>query len=157
MKTSTSIHECYPHQPLHRLSTYSTTNNQINSHSYRRLVTRSNYDNFSQNTNSNYYVKPRVSQSSYPYRYLHKHYSLNQQTYAPLSDFSSSKNSAFKPIKISQRSVSHIPEQIIDPCDLEVAQYFQQIPQRNNPTYFDIYAKDKLVVSSRKKYTETLC
>jgi hypothetical protein len=169
IKNSTSMHECHSYQPTHRLLSYTKTNNsQVNSHSYRRLVSLSNYDNISTgylSNNSNkynhhYYVKPRFSQSYYPYRYLHKNYDFNRPTYAPLSDFISTTNSAFKPIKPSQRSICRISEQIPpsdDPCDLEVAQYFHHTPQWSNPNYFDIYTKEMSVVPPRKNYTETLC
>jgi hypothetical protein len=161
LKTSTSNYECYSHQPSH--------NNQVNYHAYRHLVSLSNYDNInteylSNNRNKYHhhnYVKPRFSQSYYPYKYLNKNYAYNRSIYAPLSDFISATDSAFKPIKSSQHSVCpHISEQLTpsdDPCDLEVAQYFHQTPHWSNPNYFDIHTKEIPVVLPRKTYTETLC
>jgi len=166
LKNSTSNYECCTHQSSsYRSLSYTKPNNsQVNSHSYRRLVTLSNYENMStgylSNNSNKYYVKPRLSQNDYPYIYLNKNYNYNRLTYAPLSDFISTRNSAFKPIKSSQRPLCHISEQIPpsdDPCDLEVAQYFHQTPQWSNPNYFDIHTKQMPVVPPRKNYTETLC
>ncbi len=155
MKNSTSSHRS--------ISCSKANNNQ-----YRRLVTQSNYDNISTEYLSNnskkyphhHYVKPIFSQSYYPYKYLSKHYDYNQTTYIPLSDFISSTNSAFKPIKTSQENLCHISEQITssdDPCDLEVAQYFHQTPQWSNPNYFDIYTNQMSIVLPRKNRIATLC
>jgi hypothetical protein len=165
-KTYTSIHECYSQQPSHRLSSYSKiNNNQINSHSIRRSAVMINFENpitkccLSTNLNTRrhqyYSSKPTYSQNYYPYKYINKNYDYNRSIYSPLSDFVSTKKSAFKPIKVSQHPRCHIPEEIPpseDPCDLEVAQYFHQTPQWSNPNYFDIYTKQ-----ARKNYTETLC
>jgi hypothetical protein len=153
----------YSRQPSHRLSSCTQSNNsQVNSHSYRRLIALSNYDNISAgySTTNHYHVKPRYSQDYYPYKYLNKNYNYNQSNYVPLSDFFSATNSAFKPIKSSRYPVRDLSEQIPlsdDPCDLEVAQYFHQTPQRSNPNYFDIYKNEMSLVSKRKDYTETLC
>ena len=104
-----------------------------------------------------YYIKPTVCQNYYPYKYLKKNYNYNHR----LSDFVSTTNSAFKPIKSSQRVLSKISEQLPpsdDPCDLEVAQYFHKTPQWNNPNYFDIYyTNNTSLASTRKNYIETLC
>ena len=123
---------------------------------HRHLVTLSNYDN----TPSQFYSKPCFSQDYYPYKYLNKNYGYNRTatTYAPLSDFVTTTNSAFKPIQPSlKHSRSHLSSDDTsysnDPCDLEVAQYFRQASrQRTNPTYYDIYQ-----TSLKKPYTETLC
>ncbi len=161
MKDSQFNHK-YSHQPSHRFSSYTNpNNNQVNSHSYRRSIALSNYENFSTGYFSNHptksAIKPRFSQNYYPYKYLQRNSDYNRLTYAPLSDFISTTNSAFKPIKSTR---CHRTEQIPlsdDPCDLEVAQYFHQIPQWSNPNYFDIYTKQMSMILPRKNYAETLC
>ncbi|CAF3138805.1 unnamed protein product [Rotaria socialis] len=163
-----SIHQCLSYQPSsHRLLSYSKlSNSQIDSHSHQRLTTMINYQNFNsgclENNNrpfchQNYSTKPTFSQSYYPYKYLHKNYDFSRSSYAPLSDFICTKDSAFKPFKFYQRPSRNLSELIPpsdDPCDLEVAQYFHQTPQWSNPNYFDIYSQE---ASSRKNYSETLC
>ena len=69
------------------------------------------------------------------------------------SDFLSTTNSAFKPIKSSRNFSDQLPPSD-DPCDLEVAQYFHKTPQWTNRNYYDIYTNTN---SMRKNYIETLC
>ena len=98
-------------------------------------------------------------------RYTNNNYEYHRSTYVPLSDFVSTKTSAFKPIGAKSKAASHarppfypIDEQVPasdDPCDLEVAQYFPQTSQWSNPNYFDIYTKDLLL--PKQNFTETLC
>ncbi|CAF1072096.1 unnamed protein product [Rotaria sordida] len=171
-----SIHECHSHQLSHRLLSYSkrnknNNNNQQNIHSYHRLMTMINHENIprgflSTNDNiyshKNYLVQPSLCQNSYPYKYINKNYDFNRSTYEPISDFISTKQSAFKPIKFYQHPSNYIDEQISspsdDPCDLEVAQYFHHTPQWSNPNYFDIYTNEiSPTISPKKTYTETLC
>jgi hypothetical protein len=163
-KNDVSSREYYSHQPSHRLS---INNNQVNSnshHSCRRLAAMANYQTptdgcLSNNTRRHQYypVKPLSCQNYYPYRYLNNNYDSNRSSYAPLSDFLSAKNSAFKPVKrkeFYQRPLYHMSEQVPpsdDPCDLEVAQYFHQTSQWSNPNYFDVYTIPK------QNYAETLC
>ncbi|CAF2738991.1 unnamed protein product [Rotaria sp. Silwood2] len=165
-----SIHNCYSHQPSRRLLSYTNrNNNQQNSHSYHRLTTIINHENrttgcLSPNDNiychQNYLVKPSLSQNYYPYKYINKNYDFNRSSYEPISDFISTNNSAFKPIKFYRRPSHNISEKIPpsdDPCDLEVAQYFHHTPQWSNPNYFDIYSNEVSAKAPRKTYTETLC
>ncbi|CAF1085479.1 unnamed protein product [Rotaria sp. Silwood1] len=167
-----SIHDCYSHQPSRRLLSYSkrNINNQQNSYSYHRLTTVINHENLTKNylsTNDNifcqqnYLIKPSLCQNYYPYKYLNKNYDFNRSLYEPISDFISTKNSAFKPIKFYRRPSLHSTSEQIspsdDPCDLEVAQYFHPNPQWSNPNYFDIYTNEVSTKLPRKTYTETLC
>jgi hypothetical protein len=164
-KNYASIHECYSHQPTYH---YSARNNTLQySSSFRRLAAIANFEN---NNNYNirrhhyYPVEPSSScQNYYPYRYTNNNYDYNRSNYVPLSDFLSTKNSAFKPIgqkqkQFYQRPSYNIYEQVPpsdDPCDLEVAQYFPQTSHWSNPNYFDIYSKDSNI--PKQNYTETLC
>lgn len=135
-------------------------NSQVHSHSYRRLTAVCNYENISAGYSTQQpvysHAKPRYSQDVYPYRYLTKSSQPSRTTYVPLSDFLSTRTSAFKPIKSRKRS-DEIPTSD-DPCDLEVAQYFRhQTSQWSNPNYFDIYPHEFPQLSLRKTYAETLC
>jgi hypothetical protein len=127
-----------------------------------------NYENNNNyNLRRHHYYPVETSSSScqnyYPYRYTNKNYEYNRSNYVPLSDFISTKNSAFKPVGDKQKQFYQRPSYQLydqippsdDPCDLEVAQYFPQTSQWSNPNYFDIYAKDMTV--SKQNYTETLC
>lgn len=120
----------------------------------------SNYENISTGYSTQQlsysHAKPRYSQDVYPYRYLTKTSQPSRATYAPLSDFLSTRTSAFKPIKSLKRSNEMVTSD--DPCDLEVAQYFRhQTSQWSNPNYFDIYQQEFPRLSVRKTYAETLC
>jgi hypothetical protein len=125
-----------------------------------------NFENNNYNIHRHHYYPVDTSstcQNYYPYRYINNNYDYNRSNYVPLSDFISTKNSAFKPIKqkqkqFYQRPLYNIYEQVPpsnDPCDLEVAQYFPQTSQWSNPNYFDIYSKD--INIPKQNYTETLC
>ncbi|CAF0904516.1 unnamed protein product [Rotaria sordida] len=164
-KNYASIHDCYSHQPSYG---YSTKNNSHQySTSYRRLATMANLENNNYNMHRHQYYpfETLSSQNYYPYQYTNNNYDYNRSNYVPLSDFISTKNSAFKPIgqKQKQKQFYSRPsynmfEQVPpsdDPCDLEVAHYFPQTSQWSNPNYFDIYSKDINV--SKQTYTETLC
>lgn len=118
-----------------------------------------NFEHHKTNLRRHHYypVEQLVPTSSYPYRHTN-----NRSNYVPLSDFFSTQNSAFKPIKpkqFYQRPVSNnLYEQIPpsnDPCDLEVAQYFPQTSHWSNPNYFDIYSTQ--CTQPKQTYTETLC
>jgi len=128
-----------------------------------------NFENNNYNIRRHHYYPVETSSSSsscqnyYPYRYTNNNYDYNRSSnYVPLSDFISTQNSAFKPIKqrqFYQRPVcNNLYEQVPpsnDPCDLEVAQYFHQTSHWSNPNYFDIYSKDTNLM--KQNYTETLC
>ena len=128
-----------------------------------------NFEHHKANLRRHHYypVDHVVSTSSYPYRHSNNpnpttNYEPNRSNYVPLSDFFSTQNSAFKPIKpkqFYQRPVSNnLYEQIPpsnDPCDLEVAQYFPQTSHWSNPNYFDIYSTQ--CTHPKQTYTETLC
>jgi hypothetical protein len=126
-----------------------------------------NFENHNYNIRRHHYYPVDSSssstcQTSYPYQYTNNNYDYNRSNYVPLSDFFSTQNSAFKPIKpkqFYQRPVcNNLYEQVPpsnDPCDLEVAQYFPQTSHWSNPNYFDIYSKDVYV--PKQTYAETLC
>ena len=111
-----------------------------------------------------YPVENVLSTCSYPHRYSsNQHYESNRSNYVPLSDFFSTQNSAFKPIKpkqfyqrppVSNNLYEQIPPSN-DPWDLEVAQYFPQTAHWSNPNYFDVYSNE--INQSKQTYTETLC
>lgn len=161
-KNYTSIHECYSHQPTYR---YSAVNNSLQySSSYRRLAAIANFENVNNYNLRRHQYYPTDSQytSSKSYRCTNNNYELARSNYAPLSDFVSRQNSAFKPIKqkqFYQRPIyNQYYEQIppsSDPCDLEVAQYFPHTSHWSNPNYFDIYTNDNQ--PSKTTYNETLC
>ncbi|CAF1450506.1 unnamed protein product [Rotaria sp. Silwood1] len=165
-KNYTSIHDCYSHQPSYG---YSTKNNSHQySSSYRRLAAMANFEYNNYNIHRHHYypyetLSSLSSQNYYPYQYTNNNYDYNRSNYVPLSDFISTKNSAFKPIGQKQKQFYSRPsynmfEQVPpsdDPCDLEVAQYFPQTSQWSNPNYFDIYSKEINV--PKQNYTETLC
>lgn len=95
------------------------------------------------------------------------HYDPHRSTYAPLSDLLGTNTfSAFKPVerkRFHPRPLEHLSDALPlsdDPCDLEVAYYFQQTSQCSNPNYFDIYAQDlpaPAVSLFRQNLAETLC
>ncbi|UJR22377.1 hypothetical protein I4U23_025439 [Adineta vaga] len=171
-KTYTSIYDCYSQQPSHRLSSHRKfSKNSIDSSVYRSGMI-SNLDTLTNgcclSTNSNvrrpiyHSNKSTYSQHYYPYKYINKNYDYHRPLYVPLSDFISTKDSAFKPIENSRHALHHHrrQEQIPpsdDPCDLEVAHYLCQTPHWSNPNYFDIYRKEVPRLLARKTYTETLC
>ena len=147
-----------------------TDNSHVHSHSYRRLTAVSNYENLSAGYPTRHlsysHTRPRYSQELYPYNYLKKTSSASRTNYVPLSDFISSRNSAFKPVQSVKKRplrMDHRSDDMLssdDPCDLEVAQYFRhQTSQWSNPNYFDLEKKPLplLLESTRKTYTETLC
>ena len=155
-----SIEECYSRQA--RLLSSSTRHP---SHSSRRLAAMANHQNASaghRSLNNQQHPTTRqeystLSQSHFPYRYLINHYDPNRTTHFPLSDFLGAKNtsSAFKQYR--SRPLEHLSD---DPCDLEVAHYFQQTSQCSNPNYFDIYAHElpaPAISFFRQNLTETLC
>lgn len=131
-----------------------------------------NFENNNYNMHRHHYYPVETLSSSvsstcqnyYPYRYINNNYDYNRSNYVPLSDFISTNNSAFKPIRQQRQKqfyqrpsyniYEHVPPSN-DPCDLEVAQYFPQTSQWSNPNYFDIYSNEINV--SKKNYTETLC
>ena len=127
-----------------------------------------NFENHNYNKNLyHYYPIESLSSSScqnyYPYRYTNNNYNYNRFNYVSLSDFITTKSSAFKPIGQKQKQFHQRPsydvyEQISpsdDPCDLEVAQYFTQTSHWSNPNYFDIYSND--ISIPKQNYVETLC
>jgi hypothetical protein len=169
-----AIHECFSQQP-HLLSSSTRNNSQINghpSHSSRRLATLANHENASaghQPKRRQPYstTKQTLPQSYFPYRYLMNHYDPHRSTYGQLSDLLGTNTvSAFKPIErkpFHPRPLEHLSDSLPlsdDPCDLEVAHYFQQTSQCSNPNYFDIYAQDlpaPPVSLFRQNLAETLC
>jgi hypothetical protein len=172
------MHECYSstgeqYQHHHRRHRHvDTSNNDSQSQSYSSSYCYPN-TNMSQYTTENYNrrhlyypVDSSSKQAHYSYHLAtNPSYESCRSNYVPLSDFVSTKTSAFKPIVPKRKDYhacsTHQPiyEQLQtlsdDPCDLEVAQYFPQTSQWSNPNYFDIYTNDRIL--AKMNYTETLC
>ncbi|CAF1537744.1 unnamed protein product [Adineta ricciae] len=158
-----AIHECYSQRLSHQLTARPKfPQNPIDCSHYRPTMV-SNLETLTAGCCRPTFRlnKSIYSQHYYPYKYINKNYDYHSTLYAPLSDFISTTDSAFKPIKVSrQQSFYHRAEPIPpsdDPCDLEVAHYLCPTPQWSNPNYFDIYNEDIPRIPPRKTYTETLC